>query len=179
MPGHGWQLIYSKQLCTGQHRYSVDASWSVPDGAAPVHVCITRRIRLRPCATVCGLLSNYTCLFMMLQSSDPSVRSVVCVRKGWGQLVIWLAGVYAFRFRFNRIVARRRKISKFTANRKKTTGQCNNAIQTYCRLWCSPEFWVAAGPVVLVTSIQQTYHNRTTKHTYSVHKRQRGTKLKC
>ena len=74
---------------------------------------------------------------------------------------------YRFSFRFIRIVARRLKITKFTANRKSIQIEYNrqqdNAIQTYSRLRCSPQFWVAAGPVVLVTSIQRTYHNRTTK----------------
>jgi len=93
MPGRVWQLIYSKQLSTGQHRYSVDASWSVPDAGAHVHCALPGGYDWGH--VMCGLLSNYTCLFMMLQSSDPSVRSVVCVRKGWGQLVRfdWLTSV--------------------------------------------------------------------------------------
>ena len=89
---------------------------------------------------------------------------------------------FRFRFRFNRIVDRRLKITKFTANRKNIKIECNrqqaNAKMryiTYGRLWCGPEFRVAAGLVVLVTSIQQTYHNRTTKHTYSIQTRNLGT----
>ena len=34
MPGHVLPLIYSKRLSRGQHRYGVDAEWSVLDGGA-------------------------------------------------------------------------------------------------------------------------------------------------
>jgi len=74
---------------------------------------------------------------------------------------------FRFRFRFNRIVARRLKITKFTANRKnvkvKHNRQQDNTMQSYSRLQCSPVFWLTAGPVMLITPIQRTYHNRTTK----------------
>jgi len=34
MPGHVLPLIYSKRVSRGQHRYGVDAEWSVLDGGA-------------------------------------------------------------------------------------------------------------------------------------------------
>ena len=50
---------------------------------------------------------------------------------------------FRVRFRFTRIVARRLKITKFTANKNikiEYNRQQDNAIQTYSRLRCSPEF---------------------------------------
>jgi len=56
-PAHVQQLIYSKRLCRGQHRYGANADWCVLDG---VQIGGTWRIWWNPpCERGCGLMSDY------------------------------------------------------------------------------------------------------------------------
>ena len=81
MPRHACQLIYSKQVSRGQHRYGADVDWCVLDG---VRIGATWRIRVN-CPSV-SVMSNY--FDHLLVYGQVTIIFVVSVGLLWSPCVI-------------------------------------------------------------------------------------------
>jgi len=51
--------------------------------------------------------------------------------------------------------------SKAKSNKVKGNKQWHKTMQSYSRIQCRPVIWVATGPVVIISSIQWIYNNKT------------------